>query len=55
MLKGKKVMISASIGIILDTGSYIRPDDILRDADITMCRAKIVGKSRFRIFGKKLQ
>lgn len=55
MLEGKEVLISASIGIILDTGSYIRADDILRDVDIAMYRAKTTGKSRFRIFGKKLQ
>jgi Amt family ammonium transporter len=54
MLKEKKVLISASIGIILDTASYIRVDDILRDVDIAMYRAKTTGKSKFRIFGKKL-
>lgn len=55
MLEGKEALISASIGIILDTGSYIRADDILRDVDIAMYRAKTTGKSRFRIFGKKLR
>lgn len=55
MLKGKEALISASIGIIVDTSSYIRADDILRDVDIAMYRAKATGKSRFRIFGKKLQ
>ncbi|MCG8551090.1 MAG: ammonium transporter [Desulfobacterales bacterium] len=55
MLKGKEALISASIGIILDTRSYTRADDILRDVDIAMYRAKTTGKSKFRIFGKKLQ
>jgi Amt family ammonium transporter len=55
ILEGKDVQISASIGIIIDTGSYIRADDILRDVDIAMYRAKTTGKSRFRIFGKKLK
>ena len=55
MLKENEVRISASIGIIVDTGAYIRADDILRDVDIAMYRAKTTGKSRVRIFGKKLQ
>lgn len=54
VLKGKETRISASIGIVLDTGAYSRMDDILRDVDIAMYRAKTTGKSRFRIFGKKL-
>ncbi len=54
ILEDKGVTISASIGIILDLSRYIRADDILRDVDIAMYRAKTTGKSRFRIFGKKL-
>ncbi|MEN8179271.1 MAG: EAL domain-containing protein [Pseudomonadota bacterium] len=42
--------ISASIGISVSEGQYSQPEDILRDADIAMYRAKESGKNRFEIF-----
>ncbi|HCY85962.1 MAG TPA: hypothetical protein DHV36_12575, partial [Desulfobacteraceae bacterium] len=53
-IQGTEVFISASIGVILNTSRYTKPDHILRDADIAMYRAKITGKSRFKVFSKKL-
>ncbi len=47
---GHTVFISGSIGIVLNDPVYLRPEDILRDADIAMYRAKASGKSRFEIF-----
>ena len=41
---------SASIGIALSSSGYTRPDDILRDADIAMYRAKENGKARYELF-----
>ena len=41
---------SASIGIALSTTGYDRPEDILRDADTAMYRAKENGKGRFELF-----
>ena len=41
--------VTSSIGIALSTG-YERPDDILRDADIAMYRAKENGKARYEMF-----
>ena len=54
ILQDTEVFISASIGIILDTSRYSKLDDVLRDADIAMYRAKTTGKSKFKIFSKKL-
>ncbi len=48
------VLISASIGIIPDTAGYRKSDEVLRDADIAMYRAKTTGKSRFKVFSSKL-
>ncbi len=48
------VHVSASIGIILNTGNYLTTEAILRDADIAMYRAKELGKARFQIFNRKL-
>jgi diguanylate cyclase (GGDEF)-like protein len=41
---------TASIGIALSSSGYDRPEDILRDADIAMYRAKENGKARYELF-----
>lgn len=41
---------TASIGIALSTSGYDKPDDILRDADTAMYRAKENGKARYELF-----
>jgi diguanylate cyclase (GGDEF)-like protein len=41
---------TASIGIALSSSGYDRPDDILRDADTPMYRAKENGKARYEVF-----
>jgi diguanylate cyclase (GGDEF)-like protein len=49
-LSGQEVFTSASIGIALSGSAYERPDDLLRDADIAMYRAKALGKARYEVF-----
>jgi len=49
-LDGHELHITASIGIIMNTGGYDLPEDVLRDADIAMYQAKASGKARFEIF-----
>ena len=49
-LDGRQTYISASIGIVLSTMGYDRPEDILRDADIAMYRAKVLGRARYEVF-----
>ena len=46
----RKVFISTSIGILPDLQSYTQAEDVIRDADIAMYRAKSLGKARFEIF-----
>jgi len=41
---------SASIGIALGAAGYERPEEILRDADTAMYRAKEAGKASFEVF-----
>ncbi|HSE30110.1 MAG TPA: bifunctional diguanylate cyclase/phosphodiesterase [Pyrinomonadaceae bacterium] len=41
---------SASVGIALSSSGYSRPEDILRDADTAMYRAKENGKARYEMF-----
>lgn len=50
ILDGHRIDASASIGIVLKGEFYTRPEDILRDADITMYRAKMLGKARYAMF-----
>jgi diguanylate cyclase (GGDEF)-like protein len=49
-IHGQHVLISSSIGIALDTDRSHRPDDLMREADMAMYRAKSGGKSRYEIF-----
>jgi diguanylate cyclase (GGDEF)-like protein/PAS domain S-box-containing protein len=44
------VFISTSIGIVLSSLGYSKPEDVLRDADIAMYAAKSQGKSTFQLF-----
>jgi diguanylate cyclase (GGDEF)-like protein/PAS domain S-box-containing protein len=50
VLGGKEVFTSASIGIALSNSAYESPDDMLRDADTAMYRAKSLGKARYEVF-----
>ncbi|HKZ01655.1 MAG TPA: EAL domain-containing protein, partial [Pyrinomonadaceae bacterium] len=49
-LNGHEVFITASIGITLSAGGYEDPENVLRDADTAMYRAKESGKARFELF-----
>ncbi len=40
-----------SIGIVMMDSGYRRGEDLLRDADAAMYRAKEAGGARFRVFG----
>jgi diguanylate cyclase (GGDEF)-like protein/PAS domain S-box-containing protein len=53
-LSGQEVFITASIGIVLSTTGYERLEDILRDADTAMYRAKAQGKACHQVFDKAM-
>jgi len=50
VINGQEVVISASIGIASSTGPHVQAEDLLRDADIAMYRAKRAGKARCEVF-----
>jgi diguanylate cyclase (GGDEF)-like protein/PAS domain S-box-containing protein len=52
---GQEVVSSASIGIALSSTARDRAEDLLRDADIAMCRAKAAGKARCEVFDGEMQ
>ena len=49
-INGHAVYSGASLGVVLGNASYRTPDQVLRDADIAMYRAKANGKSAYVIF-----
>jgi len=51
---GHQIYTPTSIGIALSSADSTRPEDILRDADTAMFRAKNRGKNRFEIFDQKM-
>jgi diguanylate cyclase (GGDEF)-like protein len=54
MLSGHEVFTTTSIGIALSTTGYQHPEDILRDADTAMYRAKASGKACYQVFDKDM-
>jgi len=49
-LASHEVITTASIGVALSTSGYAEAEDIIRDADTAMYRAKDRGKARYEIF-----
>jgi PAS domain S-box-containing protein len=50
MVKGQEVVTTASIGIAFCATSYANSEDLVRDAEIAMYRAKREGKARCQVF-----
>jgi diguanylate cyclase (GGDEF)-like protein/PAS domain S-box-containing protein len=49
-LDGSEVYAGASIGITVSAGQYRVPEEVLRDADTAMHKAKRAGKGRYEMF-----
>lgn len=49
-IHGHEVFTTVSIGIAVGSTGYERPEDVLRDADLAMYRAKAEGRSRHQMF-----
>ncbi|MEH2414918.1 EAL domain-containing protein [Nostoc sp.] len=49
-LNGHEVFTNVSIGVALSGTSYNLPEEVLRDADLAMYRAKALGKARYEVF-----
>ena len=54
-IEGYELFSTASIGIALSSVGYENPEDILRDADLTMYSAKEQGKARYEVFDNSLR
>ncbi|MDA8016886.1 MAG: EAL domain-containing protein [Thermoanaerobaculia bacterium] len=53
-IAGQEVVSSGSIGVAFSSPAYRSADDVLRDADIAMYRAKTGGKARYEIFDAEM-
>jgi diguanylate cyclase (GGDEF)-like protein len=53
-LAGQSVVSTASIGIVASTLGYESSDDMIRDADTAMYRAKMGGKARHVVFDDRM-
>lgn len=54
VLNGQEVYSGASVGIAMSSAAYVHADDILRDADTAMYRAKSAGRGRYEIFDAEM-
>ena len=54
LVAGTELMTSASIGITFSALGYTRAEDVLRDADTAMYKAKGAGKARYALFDASL-
>ena len=53
VVSGQQIHSSASIGIALGSSSYKQAEDVLRDSDVAMYRAKALGKARTAVFQRE--
>jgi len=53
-LDGHEIFSGVSIGIILSTEMSHHPEEVLRDADTALYRAKSLGKGRFEVFDQAM-
>jgi diguanylate cyclase (GGDEF)-like protein/PAS domain S-box-containing protein len=53
-MEAREVRAAMSIGIALSTAAHTRPEDVLKDADVAMRRAKALGGSRCEVFDEAM-
>lgn len=53
-LRGHKVFVSASVGVVIGNKASDCLDDLLRNADLAMYRAKALGKAGYQIFDTQM-
>lgn len=54
-IKTYELFTRGSIGIVVGNPHYTHPENLLRDADVTMYRAKLRGKGRYEVFDPQMQ
>jgi diguanylate cyclase (GGDEF)-like protein/PAS domain S-box-containing protein len=54
-IEGRNVYTSVSIGIALSNEDYQSPEEVLRDSDTAMYKAKLLGGSRMAVFDSEMR
>ena len=54
LIEAREMRVSLSIGIALNAPGHERPEDVLKDADVAMRRAKALGGSRSEVFDEAM-
>ncbi|MFZ5817142.1 MAG: sensor domain-containing protein [Bacillota bacterium] len=54
-LAGNEIFITASIGLVVSSPGHLTTDDLLRDADVAMYRAKQKGKNQYELFSPSMK
>ncbi|MDD2696036.1 MAG: EAL domain-containing protein, partial [Anaerolineales bacterium] len=54
-LAGHQMVITTSIGVVFSTQGYKKPEEMLRDADIAMYRAKEQGRRQYVVFNSAMR
>lgn len=54
-LEGHEVYPGARVGIAMSTGGYAHPEEMIRDADTAMHRAKQRGRGKMEVFDRAMQ
>jgi len=54
-LQGRELFVSLSIGVVLSDSIYTRPEEMLRDADTAMYRAKAEGPGHYVVFDRAMR
>jgi diguanylate cyclase (GGDEF)-like protein/PAS domain S-box-containing protein len=52
---GTEIFVTASVGVVVSTPNHQRADDLLRDADVAMYRAKQKGKNQYELFSPSMK
>ena len=54
LVAGKELQVTASVGIAVGESRHAGADEVLRDADIALYRAKELGRKRYELFDERL-
>ena len=55
MMEQREIFITTSIGIVMDFSPYQTAEDLVRDADIAMYRAKARGRASYAVFAPEMR
>ena len=53
-VKKREIFLNFSIGIVLGTAEYDRPEKLLRNADLAMYQAKALGKGQYQVYNRQM-